>query len=425
LRGIAQVPESWVLFPRNTTGTGGAAETDPIASVAVKTLSDAVALLPTNATLTPIKDDITALQTTVTGLASKTDLAAANLSLTAVADAVKKLEADGSPAALKALQDAVAKAEADITALKTKQDDHAAALQKTTTSLADLAIVVAKMALDGVTGAAIAGIQTRLDNLDKSKADKISLDALTKSVGDLTTALTTSATDDELKAAIAEVDKTITALEAATKAASDILAAKIKVNADAIAVNKTDIAELQKKTGNVIRYSKADTVLQDVDHLAIFGDGLKAMAMPKLSLGRRIEVIRTGVDEILLSADGAEVFKKKGVSDHQLNLNVDDILGVIVGNVDSWDFFGNGAAPTVSGGDRIEIVVLPLLRANTWTTFPAPTDGSVVNDYSILDSAKRDITHTIDIEPDGDSWKVRSLVEKTNLQFRYELGAKP
>jgi hypothetical protein len=107
----------------------------------------------------------------------------------------------------------------------------------------------------------------------------------------------------------------------------------------------------------------------------------------------------------------------------KLNLNVDDILGLIVGNVDSWDFFGNGAAPAVSGGDRI--VVLPLLRANTWTTFPAPTDGSVVNDYSILDSAKRDITHTVEIEPDGDAWKVRSLVEKTNLQFRYELGAKP
>jgi hypothetical protein len=199
----------------------------------------------------------------------------------------------------------------------------------------------------------------------------------------------------------------------------------IKVNADAIAVNKTDIAELQKKTGNVIRYTKADTVLQDVDHLAIFGDGVKAIAMPKLSLGRRIEVIRTGVDEILLTADGTEVFKKKGVSDRQLNLNVDDILGVIVGNVDSWDFFGNGAAPAVNGGDRIEIVVLPLLWANTWTTFPAPTEGSVVNDYMILDSMKRDITSTVKIEPDGDSWKVRSLAEKTNLQFCYELGAKP
>jgi hypothetical protein len=126
-----------------------------------------------------------------------------------------------------------------------------------------------------------------------------------------------------------------------------------------------------------------------------------------------------------MTADGTEVFKKKGVSDRQLNLNVDDILGVIVGNVDSWDFFGNGAAPAVSGGDRIEIVVLPLLRANTWTTFPAPTDGSVINDYKILDSAKRPITDTIDIEPDGDTWKVRSLVEKINLQFRYELGAKP
>jgi hypothetical protein len=421
-----RVPKAQELFPLIRTGTGGVAESDLIATVSIKTLSDAVALLPNYASLDPLKTDITALQATVTGLASKTDLAAANAVLATVESAVKKLEADASsPIALKALQDAIAKAEADITALKTKQDDHAAALQKTTTSLADLAIVVAKMALDGVTGAAIATIQTRLDNLDKSKADKISLDALTKSVGDLTTALTTSATDDELKAAIAEVDKTITALEAATKAASDILAAKIKVNADAIAVNKTDIADLQKKTGNVIRYTKADTVLQDVDHLAIFGDGVKAMAMPKLSLGRRIEVIRTGIDEILLSADGAEVFKKKGVSDRQLNLNVNDILGLIVGNVDSWDFFGNGAAPAVSGGDRIEIVVLPLLRANTWTTFPSPTDGSVVNDYSILDSAKRDITSTVDIEPDGDSWKVRSLVEKTNLQFRYELGAKP
>jgi hypothetical protein len=417
------VPESWVLFP--VARTGSAPETDPIATTAVKTLSDAVALLPTNATLAPIKDDITTLQNTVTGLASKTDLAAANLSLTAVADAVKKLEADGSPAALKALQDAVAKAEADITALKTKQDEHAASLQKTTGSLADLAIVVAKLGLDGITGTAIATIQTRLDNLDKGKADKPSLDALTKSVQDLTTALQSGATDQELTTAIAAVDKTITALEASTKAAADILAAKIKVNADAIAINKTDIAELQKKTGNVIRYTKTDTVLQDVDHLAIFGDGVTAMAMPKLSLGRRIEVIRTGVDEILLSADGAEVFKKKGVSDRQLNLNVDDILGLIVGNIDSWDFFGNSAAPAVSGGDRIEIVVLPLLRANTWTTFPAPTDGSVINDYKILDSAKRPITDTIDIEPDGDSWKVRSLVEKTNLQFRYELGAKP
>jgi hypothetical protein len=79
----------------------------------------------------------------------------------------------------------------------------------------------------------------------------------------------------------------------------------------------------------------------------------------------------------------------------------------------------------VSGGNRIEIVVLPILPANTWVKFPSPTDGSAINDYSILDSAKRDITYTVEIEPDGDSWKVRSLAQKTNLQFRYELGAKP
>ncbi len=411
-----RVPKAQELFPLIIRGTGGVAESDPIATVEIKTLSDAVALLPTNATLTPIKDDITALQATVTGLASKTDLAAANVSLAAVADAVKKLEADGSPAALKALQDAVAKADADIAALKTKQDEHAAALQKTTTSLADLAIVVAKIALDGVTGAAITAIQTRLAAIEKDKADKITLDALSKSVEDLTKALADGATDKELSDAIAVVDQTITALEAATKAAADILAAKIKTNTD-------EIAELKKKSGNVIRYTKTDTILQDIDHIAIFGDGVTAISMPKLSINRRIDVIRTGVDEVLLTADGKEVFRKKGVSDHQLSLNMDDVLGLIVGNVDSWDFFGNGSTP--AGVERIEILVLPTLPANTWVKFPSPTDGSTINDYSILDSAKRDITHTLEIDPDGDSWKVRSLVQKTNLQFRYELGAKP
>jgi hypothetical protein len=425
------VPKSEELFPKITVGTGGAAESDPIATVAIKSLSDAVALLPTNATLAPIKNDITAIQEKAKEFASKTDLAAANAVLTTITDAVKALEASGSPTALKALQDAVAKAEADITALKTKQDEHAAALQKTTGSLADLAIVVAKLGLDGITGTAIATIQTRLDNLDKGKADKPSLDALTKSVQDLTTALQSGATDQELTTAIAAVDKTITALEAATKAAADILAAKIKANADAIATNKVDIktnvdaiAELQKSGGGIIFYGATDKVIQDTNHEAIFEVGLKSISLPPGSAGRNYKL--GSFEEVLVNTANGELLTDGASTDTQLLINAYRQNGGVFWYQGKWQIWGMGqAAVGATGGDRIEYVVLPLLRANTWTTFPAPTDGSTINDYSILDSIKRDITSTVEIDPDGDTWKVRSLIEKTNLQFRYELGAKP
>lgn len=403
------------IYPTGT-GTGGP-ETDPIATAALKTLSDAVALLPTNATLAPIKSDITQLQTDIGTLASKADLATANTALAAVTAAVKKLETTGSPADLMALQTEIAKATADIAAIKTKQDEHALAVQKATQAIADLAIIVAGGA--GANSAALTALQTRLANVETSKADKAQLDTLTQSVLALDTALKTVATDQEVADAIAAVDKTITDLETALKAADDALALKVKTNAD-------NIAELQKKSGNVIRYT-VDGDVSDLDHRAII-DGAIALKLPKSTLNRVIELdMLQSVSVPTLTADAGEqffVFDGKTVVASTDGLGTLDqfysqvfLIGRAAGG---WDVVTGAGGGSSSSASTVETIILPLLPANVWTAIPTT---KTITDWQVRTPSGSYITDSFQYRRTGVSLEVFSLSAFSDLQFTFEAAA--
>jgi len=328
------------------------------------------------------------------------------------------------------LQDEVTRATTDVAVIKTKQDDHALAVQKATQAIADLAILVA----GGASGnsAAVTALQTRLTALETSKADKTQLDPLTKSVTDLEAALKLGATDQEVADAIAVVDKTITDLETALKAADDALAAKIKVNADNIQKNKDAIAELQKKAVAVIRYT-TDGVVSDVDHRAVVA-GAVALKLPKATLDRVIEfdMLQSPSTPVLTAETGEQFFVADGdkvvpSTDEQGTLDAIHSQVFLFGrDTGGWDVIAGGAgkAPATSLVYLLKsvIVVLPELPASTWTTIPAlPAEFSSaqITDFEVLDSVGREITETIEVEPDGSTWKLWSLVKKTNLQIKY------
>ncbi|MGL5066038.1 MAG: hypothetical protein ACRC62_39210, partial [Microcoleus sp.] len=106
----------------------------------------------------------------------------------------------------------------EIKALKAKQDATAESLQKTTQSVADLAILVAKGGTGtGTTSTDLKALQDKLTALDTAKAEKTALDGLDKSVKDLTTALASGATDAELAEAIKKVDAAIAVIESSLK----------------------------------------------------------------------------------------------------------------------------------------------------------------------------------------------------------------
>lgn len=392
-----------------------AVETDPIASAAVKTLSDAVALLPTNDTISPLRTDITKLQSDVLSFASKDDLVKANAALATVTAAVRQLETNSSPAALKVLEDVIAAAKLDIAAIKTKQDSYEESLQKATQSIADLAVLVAKGT--GTTTAAtsteLKALQDKLTALDTAKAEKTALDTLDTSVKALKTALEAGATDAELAAAIKKVD-------------------------DAIAVIENSLKPL---IGRTLYTTLAITNAVVGDSIFIDGEGDIQFPTAPTDGGevkvfdpwRRIKDaknnISLGTGDRWLLADGTYDTTQLSFTDNQL-LGGSLILKYSA-PTKSWSVYpiygspvqlGGASSNTSLGGDRIATAILPLLQANQWVNWPSLLGGDASKPLSldrIETSTGEDLSSRIEIQRGRK--QVKSLKEYRDLTFVYEV----